>query len=189
MTEHAGADLPSDHDSLMAREIYPGVTLGEVDYSPEEVEWALYQKPLGDAASVIETEFDDDYALAYFGPSRTFTIGFTGDAPVGAITALDETGLPYSTIEDLGFTAAEYQAAASAVGSTVTDALVEADLMPAVLFMVGPDPTEYPGMIVVTVTGPDAASRQAGMAAVGTPSVSAPFAVTVVEGGENITAF
>lgn len=189
VTEHAGAGLATDHDSIMAREIYPGYTLAELNYSPEEQEWALYQKPLGDAASVIETEFIDQFAFAYFGPSRSFTIGFAGDAPAGAIAGLDATGLPYSTIEGLGFTVVDSQAAAQAVGKQVTDALVEAGLMPAVLFSVGSDPTIQPGTIVVTITGDDAATRQAGLAAVGTPAVSAPFSVTVIEGGENYTVF
>ena len=98
VTEHPGAGLPTDLDSVMAREIYPGHTLAELDYSPQEQEWALYQKPLGDAASVIETEFAGDYAYCYFGESRTFTMGFAGDAPAGAIALLDATGLPYTTV-------------------------------------------------------------------------------------------
>ncbi|TFC02808.1 hypothetical protein E3O42_07725 [Cryobacterium adonitolivorans] len=167
----------------MAREIYPGYTLAKLNYSPEEQEWALYQKPLGDAAHVIETDFIDHFAFAYFGPSRSVTIGFAGDAPAGAIAALDATGLPYSTIEGVGFTVVDSQAAVRAVGKKVTDALVEAALMPAVLFSVGSDPTIQPGSIVVTITGDEAATRQAGLAAVGTPSVSGPFSVTVIEGG------
>lgn len=183
VTEHAGAGLASDYDSIMAREIYPGHTLAELNYSPQEQEWALYQKPLGDAASVIETEFADDYAYCYFGESRTFTMGFAGDAPSGAIAALDATGLPYTTVEGLGFSATEYQAAADDVTSQVIDALDEAGLRSTAGFMVGSDPTIQPGAIVVSITGDDAASRQAGMAAVGTPSISAPFSVTVLEGG------
>lgn len=188
VTEHPGAGLASDHDSVMAREIYPGHTLAELDYSPEEQEWALYQKPLGDAASVIETEFADDYAYCYFGHSRTFTMGFAGDAPAGAIAVLDATELPYTTVEGLGFSALEYQAAADAVTDQVIDALDEAGLRSTAGFMVGSDPTLAPGAIVVTIMGDDAASREAGLAAVGTPSISAPYSVTVVEGGGMLRA-
>jgi len=183
VTEHAGANLPTDHDSVMAREIYPGYTLAELNYSPEEQEWALYQKPLGDAASVIETEFAHDYAYCYFGDERTFTMGFAADAPAGAITTLDATGLPYTTVEGLGFSQTEYQAAADVVANQVVDALDEAGLTSTAGFTVGSDPTIHPGAIEGTILGDDAASRQAGMAAVGTPSISAPFSVTVVEGG------
>ncbi|MEC5184682.1 hypothetical protein RCH12_002152 [Cryobacterium sp. MP_3.1] len=182
-TEHAGAGLATDHDAIMAREIYPGHTLGELNYSPQEQEWALYQKPLGDAASVIETEFADDYAYCYFGESRTFTMGFAGDAPAGAIAVLDATGLPFTTVEGLGFSATEYQAATGAVSRQVIEALDEAGLRSTVGFTVESDPTIQPRAIVVSITGDDAASRQSGMAAVGTPSISAPFSVTVLEGG------
>ena len=188
VTEHPGAGLASDHDSVMAREIYPGHTLAELDYSPEEQEWALYQKPLGDAASVIETGFADDYAYCYFGESRTFTMGFAGDAPAGAIAVLDATGLPYTTVEGLGFSATEYQAAADAVTNQVIDAFDEAGLRSNAGFMVGSDPRIQPGTIVVTIMGDDTASRQAGMAAVGTPSISAPYSVTVIEGGGMLRA-
>ncbi|POH68026.1 MULTISPECIES: hypothetical protein [Cryobacterium] len=182
VTEHAGAGLATDHDAIMAREIYPGHTLAELNYSPQEQEWALYQKPLGDAASVIETEFADDYAYCYFGESHTFTMGFAGDAPAGAIAVLDATGLPYTTIEGLGFSATEYQAAADAVTSQVVDALDEAGLRSTAGFTVGSDPTTQPRVIVVSIMGDNAASRQAGMAAVGAPTISAPFSVTVLEG-------
>ncbi|MGY4856607.1 hypothetical protein [Cryobacterium sp. AP23] len=172
----------------MAREIYPGYTLEQLNYSADETEWALYQKPLGDAAGVIETEFADDFAFAYFGPARTFTIGFSAEAPAGAIAQLDETGLPYSTIEGVDFSATEYQSAANRVVVQVSDALSDSDLMPAAGFEIGTDPTVSPGAIVVTITGDDAATRQAALAAVGAPSVSGPFTVSVVEGGENSTA-
>lgn len=192
VTEHAGAGLASDHDSVMAREIYPGYTLAELNYSPQEQEWALHQKPLGDAASVIETEFVDDYSYCYFGESRTFTMGFAGDAPTAAIAALDATGLPYTTVEGLGFSATEYQAAADTVTKQVIDALDEASLRSIAGFTVGSDPTVQPGAIVVSIVGDDAASRQAGLAAVGTPSISAPFSVTVtvtvIEGGGMLRA-
>jgi hypothetical protein len=187
-TEHAGANLPTDHDSIMAREIYPGHTLAELNYSPLEQEWALYQKPWGDAASVIETEFAADYAYCYFGDARTFTMGFAGDAPAGAIAYLDATGLPYTTVEGVGFSQAEYQAATDDVANQIIDALEEAGLGSTAGFTVGSDPTIYPGAISVTILGDDAASRQAGMAAVGTPSIRAPFSVTVVEGGGMIRA-
>ncbi|TFD87315.1 hypothetical protein E3T61_16015 [Cryobacterium lactosi] len=183
VTEHAGTGLASDDESVMAREIYPGHTLAELDYSAQEQEWALYQKPLGDAASVIETEFAEDYAYCYFGESRTFTMGFTGDAPAGAIAVLDATGLPYTTVEGLGVSATEYQAAADAVMKQVIEALDEAGLRSTAGFAVASDPMIEPGAIVVSITGDDAASRRAGMAAVGTPSISAPFSVTVIEGG------
>jgi len=188
VTEHPGAGLPTDHDSVMAREIYPGHTLAELDYSPQEQEWALYQKPLGDAASVIETEFAGDYAYCYFGESRTFTMGFAGDAPAGAIALLDATGLPYTTVEDLGFSATDYQTAANTVADEVISALDEAGLRSTAGFMVSSDPTIAPGAIVVTIMGDDSASRQAGIAAVGSPSISAPFSVTVIEGGGLIRA-
>jgi hypothetical protein len=185
VTEHAGAGLPTDQDSLLAREIYPGYTLAQLDYSPEETEWALYQKPLGDAASVIQTEFADDVGFAYFGPDRAFTMGFSGDAPAGAIAHLDDTGLPYSTIEGLGFSDAEYQAAVNRVTTQVSEALADGDLVPAAGFMIDADLTAFPGAIVVTITGEDSESRQAASVAVGTPSVDEPFVVSVVEGGEN----
>ena len=188
VTEHPGAGLPTDHDSVMAREIYPGHTLAELDYSPQEQEWALYQKPLGDAASVIETEFAGDYAYCYFGESRTFTMGFAGDAPAGAIALLDATALPYTTVEDLGFSATDYQTAANTVADEVISALDEAGLRSTAGFMVSSDPTIAPGAIVVTIMGDDPASRQAGIAAVGSPSISAPFSVTVIEGGGLIRA-
>jgi len=188
VTEHAGAGLATDHDAIMAREIYPGHTLAELNFSPQEQEWALYQKPMGDAASVIETEFADAYAYCYFGESRTFTMGFAGDAPAGAIAVLDATGLPFTTVEGLGFSATEYQAAADAVTDQVIDALDGAGLRSTTGFMVGSDPTIAPGAIVVTIMGDDAASRQAGMAAVGTPSIGAPFSVTVLEGGGMLRA-
>ena len=188
VTEHAGAGLATDHDAIMAREIYPGHTLAELNYSSQEQEWALHQKPLGDAASVIETGFADDYAYCYFGESRTFTMGFAGDAPAGAIAVLDATGLPYTTVEGLGFSATEYQAAADAVTNQVIAALDEAGLRSTAGFMAGSDPRIQPGRIVVTIMGDDAASRQAGMAAVGTPSISAPYSVTVIEGGGMLRA-
>jgi len=162
VTEHPGAGLASDHDSVMAREIYPGHTLAELDYSPEEQEWALYQKPLGDAASVIETGFADDYAYCYFGESRTFTMGFAGDAPAGAIAVLDATGLPYTTVEGLGFSATEYQAAADAVTNQVIDAFDEAGLRSTAGFMAGSDPRIQPGTIVVTIMGDDAQAARPG---------------------------
>jgi hypothetical protein len=125
---------------------------------------------------------------AYFRPDRTFTIGFTGIAPAGAMKTLDETGLPYSSFERVGFNDADYQAAASRVASQVLDALTEAGLVPDAGFMVGPDPAVAPGVIVVTITGDDAATRQAALAVVGAPTVAAPFTVTVTEGGGNIRA-
>ena len=187
VTEHPGASLPTDHDSLMQREIYPGYTLGELGYSDDESEWALYQKPLGDAASIIEGQFAEEYSYAFFGPERTFTIGFTGTAPAGALAVLDETGLPYSTIEDLGFTTADYEAAVSDVGRWVTDSMTKNGSFPEALFSVGSDPTSQPGAIVVSITGESSALRQAAMHALGSVPVDAPFSVTVVEGGGNIS--
>jgi len=54
--------------------------------------------------------------------------------------------------------------------------------------MVGSDPTVAPGAILVTILGDDAASRQTGIAAVGTPSIGAPFPVAVIEGGGMLRA-
>ncbi|QYF74669.1 hypothetical protein [Cryobacterium sp. PAMC25264] len=185
VTEHPGASLPTDQDSLMQREIYPGYTLGELGYSDEESEWALYQKPLGDAASAIEGRFAGEYSYAFFGPERTFSIGFTGAAPAGALAVLDDTGLPYSTIEDLGFTAAGYEAAVSDVGRWVTDSMTRNGSFPEALFSVGSDLTSQPGAIVVSITGASSSVRRAAMDALGSVPVDAPFSVTVVEGGGN----
>ena len=169
----------------MAREVYPGVTLEQLDYSAEEIEWATYQNPLAQAATLVTTDFPDDYAVAYFGPNRTFTIAFSGDAPAGAIATLDATGLPYSTLEGLGFTEADYEAASNLVSRQVSQALAAADLSPAASFSVDSDITVAPDVIVVTITGDDEAARQAALSAVGIPSVGRPFLVSVVEGGEN----
>jgi hypothetical protein len=194
ITEHPGADLPTDPESLAAREIYPGTTLGELDYSAEEAEWALYQAPFGTAASAIETDFADDFAFAYFGPERSFTIGFTADAPAGALALLDGTGLPYSTIEAAGFTSAEYESAISAVGNEVTDRLDAADLLShasgeGLGFMVGGDPTIAPGTIVITIVGADTDTRQDGMAAVAEVSADPRFTVSIVEGTSAMPGF
>jgi hypothetical protein len=194
ITEHAGADLPTDPESLAAREIYPGTTLGELDYSAEETEWALYQAPFGTAASAIETEFAGDYAFAYFGPERSFTIGFVGDAPAGALALLDGTGLPYSTVEDVGFTGAEYQSATDSVGGEVRDRLDAADLLShasgeGLGFMVGADPTINPGAMVITIFGADTDTRQAGMAAVADVPVDPRFTVSIVEGTSAMPGF
>jgi hypothetical protein len=194
ITEHPGADLPTDPESLAAREIYPGTTLGELDYSAEEAEWALYQAPFGTAASAIETDFADDFAFAYFGPERSFTIGFTADAPAGALALLDGTGLPYSTIEAAGFTSAEYESAISAVGNEVTDRLDAAGLLSrasgdGLAFMVGGDPTIAPGTIVITIVGADTDTRQDGMAAVAEVSADPRFTVSIVEGTSAMPGF
>ncbi|WP_146215808.1 hypothetical protein [Cryobacterium arcticum] len=184
-TEHPGAGLPTDRASIMAREVYPGVTLEQLNYSAEEIEWATYQNPLAEAAALVTTEFPDDYSLAYFGPNRTFTIAFSGDAPAGALATLDATGLPYSTLEGLGFTEADYQAASNNVSRQVSQALDAEELSPAASFSVNSDITKAPDVIVVTITGDDEVARQAALSAVGIPSVARPFVVTVVEGGEN----
>ena len=190
ITDHPGANLPTDPESIAAREIYPGVTLGQVDYSPAEVEWALHQKPLGDAASVIETEFAADYAYAYFGPERSFTVGFSDDAPAGALALLDHTGLPYSTVEGLGFNDARYQHAVTILIGEVSHRLDRADLLGdglnvGALFHVSSDTTTAPGAIVVSVSSADESIREAAIAAVGTLSADPPFTVTVVRGDEN----
>jgi hypothetical protein len=194
ITEHPAADLPTDPESLAAREIYPGVTLGELDYSAQDTEWALYQAPFGTAASAIETEFADAFAFAYFGPERSFTIGFAADAPAGAIALLDGTGLPYSTFEDVGFTDAELQTAVSVLVDDVSDLLDDADVLlddsgAGAGFSIGADSTVSPGLIKVEITGDDSDIRRAGMAAVAEVSTEAPFSVTVVEGGEGIATF
>ena len=182
ITEHAGLgeELSPDDPAVLAREIYPGVSLEELDYSDDQVEWALHQKPMGDAASVIEEQFADEYAFAYFGSAtRTFTIAFAGTAPAGAQALLDATGLPYTSIENVGFTDSEYQAAARAVTKQV-----QAKLIAGAGFSISPDPTITPGAITVAIDGDDAATRQRMLGELGTITVEAPFSVTVVEGGE-----
>ena len=181
-TEHAGLgeELSPDDPAVLAREIYPGVTLEQLDYSDDEVEWALHQKPMGDAASVIEEQFAGEYAFAYFGSDhRSFTIAFDGTAPAGALALLDATGLPYTSIEDVGFTDAEYQAAVNAVSKQV-----QAKLISGAGFSISPDPTIAPGAITVAIDGDDEATRQRMLDGLGTITVDAPFSVTVVEGGE-----
>ena len=182
ITEHAGLgeELSPDDPAVLAREIYPGTTLEQLDFSDGEVEWALHQKPMGDAASVIEEQFADEYAYAHFGPAaRTFTIAFDGTAPAGAFALLDATGLPYTSIENVGFTDSEYQAAARAVTKQV-----QAKLIAGAGFSISPDPTITPGAITVAIDGDDAATRQRMLDELGTITVEAPFSVTVVEGGE-----
>jgi hypothetical protein len=189
VTEHPGAGLSTDPADEAAREIYPGSTLGELGYSGVEAEWALHQKPLGDATSVIEEDFAGDYALAYFGPERTFTIGFTGSAPVGALALLDDTGLPYTTFEDLGFTDPEYSAAVDRVHGEVSDTLAAAGLLPDVSLMTAADPEYRPGAIVVTIGGDTEGVRQAALDAAGAVSIGSPFSVRVEEGGDATIAF
>ena len=181
VTERAGLgeDLSPDDPAVLAREIYPGTTLEQLNYSDDQVEWALHQKPMGDAASVIEEQFADEYAFAYFGSAaRTFTIAFAGTAPAGAQALLDATGLPYTSIEDVGFTDSEYQAAVRAVTKQV-----QAKLSSGAGFTISPDPTIAPGAITVAVNGADEATRQRMLDVLGTITVKAPFSVIVGEGG------
>lgn len=191
VTEHPGANLPTDPESVGSREIYPGQTLDQLGYTGVEAEWAVYQKPLGDATSVIEEDFPDEYAFAYFGPNRTFTVGFAGDAPAGAVALLDGTGLPYSTVEAVGFTDADSQATVTRVSGEVMALLGDADLLsdgsaPGAGFSVWADHPTAPGAIVVEITGDDTDIRTVAMAAVATVSVGAPFTMTIVEGGGNM---
>jgi hypothetical protein len=112
-------------------------------------ELARAQAPLGDAVGLIEEQFPNDYAYAFF-EVDILHVAFKGAAPAGAVAILEATGLPREVVESAGFNAAEYQAAMDSVSEqTEKYATEERDVQ------VGQDPKLEPGAILVSFLSDD----------------------------------
>ncbi|TFC87411.1 hypothetical protein [Cryobacterium sp. TMT4-31] len=115
---------------------------------------ALNQTPLGDATALIEEQFPNEFAYAFFDDSSAMHVGFAGTAPAGAVALLKGTDLPYVVIESVGFNAAEYQQAATSVGEQ-TRKYVTSDRQ----VQISQDSSMAPGAIKVSFQSDDAQFR------------------------------
>jgi hypothetical protein len=104
---------------------------------------AKAQEPLGVAVGKVEEQFPDDFAYDFF-ERETLHVGFKGAAPEGAVALLEATGGSYVVIEEAGFNAVDYQAAADSVSEQTRKYVTEERSV-----TIGKDSSMEPGAIVV----------------------------------------
>jgi len=161
------ASLESSSSDRMEAAVMPP------EWSPEEHDqfWQENQAPLGDATALIEEQFPNEFAYAYFDDLSAMHVAFAGEAPAEAVALLEATGLPHFMIEEVGFNAAEYQEAADSVSEQLSEYVTEERQV-----SVSQNSELAPGGLKVSFLSEDASlTRDPGVAE--SVSVDAPFKV------------
>jgi hypothetical protein len=96
-------------------QVLPNSTPPDASIPGDEEFWEANYAPLGTATAAIEEQFPDEFGYAFFDKTPAMHVAFKGLAPAAAVVLLQNTGLPFVTVESVGFNAAEYQAAANEV--------------------------------------------------------------------------
>ncbi|MGW9112804.1 hypothetical protein [Microbacterium sp. NPDC055683] len=155
----------------------------------EERSWAEKQDALSEAVNLISATYATEYSFAYFANPELdkLVIGFSDDAPLGAINILDATGKPYEIEEKVGFNNEEYvDASASALSDAANANQAEIDAG-RMQIAASPDPELGAGSIAIeyTITDPNVEIFSAGVSdAMNRAAESSPFSIVeqVAEG-------